>query len=221
MAKATGYAALSALTAFTAKKWFTKSFVTLVGDISRLYGKRNEVAHGLKLAYGSGTLGTGTAQLNYSAGAVTLDGSITDLAAATNTDFLAFDASKFVMGAIFSNGTASKSGAALALTSSNEVNISVILINSTGAGGVQADAEFLCVISGAGPDGVASGSAALTTAEINVALAASAGNDANHDHSGGASANCNWIHVASFVLDNNGGSQTAVVTENRNNVLTR
>lgn len=214
MAKATGYAALAALTTFTAKKWFTKSFVTLVGDISRLYGKRNEVQNGLLFSHAGGTVNATSAALDMTAGTVTVDGAMADFAALNDTNVLAV-AGNF-LGPIYSDGVAN-TARALTLTTDKKVYISVILINSTGAGAVGTAPKFICVISGAAAAGAATG-AFLTTTEINAALASSAGNATNYDHSGGASADCSWVHVARFIHADASSSLSATVSDNRNNI---
>nr|MBP48065.1 hypothetical protein [Myxococcales bacterium] len=147
MPKATGYSALSALTTFTAKKWFTKSFVSLVEDISRLYGKRSEVVSGLLLS-DAGTQNATRSDFAYSSGTVVLGGAMTDITGATK-DALAGGATP-VLGAIMSDGTIE----AISLTSGKKAFITIIAANSDGAGGTSTNnAAFLIpVIAGTGAD---------------------------------------------------------------------
>jgi len=215
MPKATGYSALAALTSFKATQWFAKSFASLVDEIALRYSKRNAINMGF-FASAGGIASNTVAQVSWTAGAATLDGWLEDGGATTNYDPLG-PGSYLV--AIMSNG----SPANITLVPSAFAYITGILINSNGTGGSDGASSlggprnlFLAVIAGTGTSPVAT--AHLTTAEINAALAASAGNlvagvPLGGDHSGATG----WCHIARAVLDE--AASTLTVEDNRNNVL--
>ena len=207
MPKATGFAALAALTKFTATQWFTKSFVSLVEDVSRLYGKRNEVVSGLAVSGGTHKTAQ-VADVTVTAGSVTLDGSLFDTAAIADKDCIDPEATGVALlfgESIFSDGSA---GDTLVLATDAIAYITLIVANSDGAGATSTTPKMIAVIAGTGASPTATGH--LSTAQINTALAASTGVHA------GVTA---WVHVARLVLDENSGSPTLTVADNRNNVL--
>ena len=207
MPKATGCSALSALTSFKATQWFTKSFVSLVDDISARYGKRNEVVSGILVTAGTHKSAT-VADITTTAGTVTLNGSMFDAAAISDKDCIDPEATgvNLTFGEpIFSDGSA---GDALDLATDAIAYISLIIANSDGGGSTSVTPKMIAVIAGTGASPTAT--AQLSTAEINSALAASTG-----VHAGVTS----WCHVAQLVLDENSGSPTLTATDNRNNVL--
>jgi hypothetical protein len=212
MPKATGFSALAALTTFTAKKWFTKSFVDLVEDISRLYGKRSEVASGLLLS-DAGTQSAVRCDFAYSTGSVYMNGGLVDIAGATKDCLAGGTTADPVIGGIMSDGSAE----AISLATDAHAFITIIATNSTGSAAVTANnaVKLVAVISGTGASPTATEH--LTTAQINAALKASAGKAAGHDHS---HASVVWCHVGQFQLDENSGSPNLISSvENRNNRL--
>tara|TARA_Y100000114_G_scaffold154623_1_gene176991 strand:+ start:484 stop:1110 length:627 start_codon:yes stop_codon:yes gene_type:complete len=205
MPKATGFSALAALTTFTAKKWFTKSFVDLVEDISRLYGKRSEIIYGTAWSYGSGAADNDELKLDNSAGAVMLNGVLTDVAAATNTDIFT--------NAIWSDGNGNDD-VGFDLGASTTAKISLIYANSDANGSTQTTPRLVAIVAGTG-NGAGLGSDFLTTAQINSALAASSGEDNGYNHSG----TTHWIHVARVTYARDGSAgYTTTVSDNRNNI---
>lgn len=208
MPKATGYAALAGLTSFRATQWFTKSIATLVDEISRVYGARNEVVHGVLFSHAGGTLSATAIPLDFTAGALTIGGTLNDLALGNDKDL--FTVSAPISGAIWSNGDG-EDDTSFSIPSDDTAYITIIATNSDGAGSTSSTLNLVAVI--AGSDNSSLDADHLTTAEINTALAASSGESANYDHSG-----CSWCHVAQLVYaDTSGSSWTATITDNRNN----
>ena len=204
MPKATGYAALAGLTSFRATQWFTKSIATLVDDVSRFYGSRNEVVYGLLLE-DAGTQSATVGQIKVNAGSVTLAGQLTDLAAIATGDLIGGASGNIAQG-IMSDGSLE----AINLSGAGaKAYVSVIAINSDGSASTGA-AKILAVISGTGASPTAT--AHLSTAEINSALAASAGNGSDGDHSGATG----WCHVGQAILDLD-TTDWSTITDNRNN----
>ena len=95
-------------------------------------------------------------------------------------------------------------------SSANDYYITFIVSNSDGAGGVNDDDADAGLVHGI----LSSSAAYLSTQEINSALADSAGNTGNYDHSGATG----WCHVAEVLFDSNAlaGSE---ITMNRNNAV--
>lgn len=203
MAKATGYAALAALTTFTAKKWFTKSFVDLVEDISLRYTKRTEILDGGLVTKGT-TLSATVCDLSVSEMKTIMGGVLTTVSAISDKDCIAPEGGGFGQ-AIFSDGS---NGNTLSLTSTARAFITIIVCNSDGSGSTSATPLVIAVINGTSPSPTST--AHLTTAEINAALAASTGKHAGVTE---------WAHVGRFeVLEGTFGALQNN-TENRNNHL--
>jgi hypothetical protein len=201
MAKATGYAALAALTTFTAKKWFTKSFVTLVDEISRLYGKRTEILDGGLVTKGA-TVTAEVCQIDLSEMKVILGGVLGTVAALDDKDCIA--GAEFGQ-SIFSDGS---TGEALVIASAQTAFITLIVCNSNNGGSTATTPKLVAVINGTGPSPVAT--AHLTTAEINAALAASTGKHAGVTE---------WAHIGRWEVRQADLSALHGNTENRNNHL--
>ncbi len=202
MAKATGFSALAALTTFTAKKWFTKSFVDLVEEISLRYSKRTEILDGGLITKGT-TLSATVCDITVAEMKIIMGGVLSTVSAISDKDCLAPE-SAFGQ-AIFSDGS---NGAGLTLSSSARAFITIIVCNSDSNGSTSATPLVIAVINGVGSSPVAT--AHLTTAEINAALAASTGKHAGVTE---------WAHIGRFeVLEGTFGALQNN-TENRNNHL--
>lgn len=210
MPKATGFAALSALTTFRATQWFTKSIATLVDEISRHYSERTEITTGFEISHDGGTKSATVLQLDVSAGSLLMAGKLNDIAAVDNKDIFAVASDGF-SGAIYSNGDG-EDDTNFSLGDGDTAYITIIACNSDGAGDAAASG-FKMVAIIAGDDMSSLDSDHLTTAEINTALAASEGESTNYDHSGTTA----WVHVAQVAYARSGATFTPTVTDNRNN----
>lgn len=96
--------------------------------------------------------------------------------------------------------------------SANDYYITFIVSDSDGEGGADSDDADAIKVHGI----LSSSEAYLSSEEINDALAASAGNTGNYDHSGATG----WCHVAEVLFDSNylAGSE---ITMNRNNSVSK
>jgi len=97
-------------------------------------------------------------------------------------------------------------------SSANDYYITFIVSNTDGVGGVSGDDGDSALVHGILSDS----DSYLSTKQINSALAASAGNTGNYDHSGATG----WCHVAEVLFDSNAlaGSE---ITMNRNNAVSK
>jgi hypothetical protein len=203
MPKATGFSALAALTTFTAKKWFTKSFVDLVEEISLRYTKRTEILDGGLVSKGTHLSAT-VCDLDVGEMKIIIGGVLTTVGAISEKDCIAPEGGGFGQ-AIFSDGS---NGNTLSLTSTARAFITIIVCNSDGGGSTSATPLVIAVINGTGTSPTAT--AHISTAGINAALAASTG-----IHAGVTE----WAHVGRFeVLEGTFGALQSN-TENRNNHL--
>lgn len=203
MPKATGYAALAALTTFTAKEWFTKSIVKLVDEISLRYTKRTEILDGGLVTKGT-TLSATVCDLNVSEMKTIIGGVLTTVSAISEKDCIAPEGGGFGQ-AIFSDGS---NGNTLNLAASAKAFITIIVCNSDGGGSTSATPAVIAVINGTGPSPASLEH--ISTAGINAALAASTG-----IHAGVTE----WAHVGRFEVHQADLSALQTNTENRNNHL--
>ena len=203
MPKATGYSALAGLTTFTAKQWFTKSFVSLVDEISLRYGKRTEVLDGGVVTKGT-HLTAEICDLSVTEMKVIMGGVMGTVAAISDKDCI--DPETGYGEPIFSDGSA---GDTLVLATSAKAFITLIFCNSNGSGSTSTTPMLIAVIAGTGASPTAT--AHLTTAEINSALANSTG-----VHAGVTE----WGHVARWEVHQASLGALQNFAENRNNHLT-
>lgn len=200
MAIAYAKRALQNLTAFKSTKWFTKDFKSMALRVATDYATRNEIHYGLgDLAQGA-TFATSTLNLTGTAGVCVINGVLKVLPALSDQDVMA--SSGNVLKAITAAGAEASFD-----SSSADVYVTLLATNSDGDGTQTNDdnsnAKYVAV--------VASGAAHLTSVQIANAIAESAGNSNDADHSG-----CKYVMVAQIVGEQ---ATTHDVTLNRNNVL--
>lgn len=187
--------------------WYTKVAQQLATDIRNLLLKGNAVLSGGVAAVG-GTVSASVLQVT-TTGALSakLNGALkASLAAITDTDL--FTTAGSVGQAIFEDGS---SAAAISLATSETAQVTLVAVDSTGAGAATGDngaALYVAVVAGVGGAGKTyqTKTAPLTNAQIRAALMASTG-----VHAG----TTGFVRLADFEWDEGGGSPAATVTVNR------
>lgn len=193
---------LSALKAFSPKKWYTTSMQTLAREVVSEYAKRTEILDGGLITKGT-TLSAVKADITLAEMKVMMAGVMSTVSAISDKDCIAGEAAYGQ--AIFSDGT---DGAALDLATSARAYITIIFCNSDGAGGTSAAPLVIAVIAGAGASPTAT--AHLSTAEINYALSQSTGIHA---------AVTEWCHIGRFEVLQGTFGALQNNADNRNNHL--
>ncbi len=194
--------ALSALKAFSPKKWYTKSLQTLAKEIVSEYAKRTEILDGGLITKGT-TLSATQVDLSLSEMKVMMGGVLSTVSAIADKNCISAEGA--FGQAIWSDGV---NGSNLSLDTSARVYISLIFCNSDGAGDVSATPLVIAVLAGTATSPTAT--AHLTTAEINYALSQSTGVHA---------AVTQWCHIGRFEVLQGTFGALQNNTENRNNHL--
>lgn len=207
-----GKTALSDLLGFSksqVKKWYNTAIPNALSAVATAYGNRNEVKDGA--IFTSGTETTTAAQVSMTTANSVLKGYLMAASGAlTDQDLLATAGA--VGQPIMQDGTTGVG--IVTLASDEEVKLSVILVNTDGAGGAdESDAGtplVVAVMAGTDEATAKAATAFLTSEEIYAALAASTG---VHDGATG------WVHLANIEFNNPSGVPGTTITANRNNHL--
>lgn len=208
MSTTLGKSRLASLGEYRVRGWFTRALVDLVEKIISATQYKNEIISGGVIT-APGTISASVVQVTTTALSCFLKGRLMAAIAAQTTQDLFTTAGVFGKATYTSGADAS----AISLATDEVVYVTIIACNTDGAGGAVEDdngaAKLVAIVNGtATTRGSKTGPA--TSAEIQAALEASTN---VHDGVTG------WVHVCSFVWDENTGSPTAVITMNRNNVV--
>lgn len=207
MSTPSGKSILQGVAALPIRGWFTKLIPSLIAKVIDAMQYRNQVQLGGVVT--GGTITASAVPVSTTDLHVVLKGRIMAvLPALTTTDL--FTTAGTVARATYTSGA---DAAGITLASGNTAYVTVVVCNTNGTGGaVETDggaAKWVAIVHGTAST-FAAQTGFATSPQIQAALEAATGVHA------GVSA---WVHVCDILWDENGGSPTATITMNRNNVI--